>query len=114
MYPTFARLIRTTDRDGQPVLLLARESFYQAVRALQRGDRIIPLVGDFAGPTSLPRLGDWLRRLGLAVSVLYASDVEFFLLRRGRFPLFVENLARLPWSEGALIVRTSTREIDHP
>jgi hypothetical protein len=114
MYPTFGRLIRTNDHDGAPAHLLAREEYYQDVRALQRGDRVIPLVGDFAGPTTPGRLDAWLRRQGRALAVLYISDVEFFLLRAGRFPAYVENLARLPWAEGALIVRTSTREIAHP
>ena len=114
MYPTLARLVRTTDRDGRPAHLLAREEFYQRVRALELGDRVLPVVGDFAGPSALPRLGGWLRRHGLAVGTLYLSDVEFFLLRAGRLRACVENLARLPWAEGALLVRTSTREIDHP
>jgi hypothetical protein len=114
MYPTLAHLIRTTDRDGRPAHLLAREEFYQTVRTLQLGDRVLPVVGDFAGPAALPGLGGWLRRRGLAVGSLYLSDVEFFLLRAGRFRACVENLARLPWAAGALLVRTSTREIDHP
>jgi hypothetical protein len=113
-YPTLAQLIRTTDRDGRPAHFLAREDLYQAARRVQLEDRVIPLVGDFAGPEVLPRLGDWLRARDLPVSLLYISDVEFFLLRSGRFPAYVANLARLPWADGALLVRTSTREIDHP
>jgi hypothetical protein len=114
MYPTFARLLTTIDREGRPAHVLAAESFYQAVRARQLGGRIIPLVGDFAGPSALPNLGAWLRRRGFTVDVLYASDVEFFLLRSGKFPAYVTNLGLLPWSDRALIVRTSTREIAHP
>lgn len=114
MYPTLARLVRTTDRDGQPAHLLAREEFYQTVRALELGDRVLPVVGDFAGPSALSGLGGWLRRRGLEVGSLYLSDVEFFLLRAGRFRASVENLARIPWAADALLVRTSTREIDHP
>ena len=102
MYPTLARLIRTPARGGKPGHFLAEESLYRSVRDLQRGDRVIPLVGDFAGPTSLPRLGDWLRRRGHALGVLYISDVEFFLLRSGRFAAYVEGLGRLPWAEGAV------------
>jgi hypothetical protein len=114
MYPTFGRLIRTADRDGRPAHLLAREASYRAVRDLQRGDRVVPLVGDFAAPGALAGLASWLLGRGLAVSLLYVSDVEFFLLRAGRFGAYVENLAALPWVDGALVVRTSTREIDHP
>lgn len=114
MYPTFGHLIETPDREGKPAHFLARDEFYQTVRALQQGDRVLPLVGDFASPTALHRLGDWLRKHRLAVAVVYVSDVEFFLQRAGKFDAYVANLAGLPWAEGALIVRTSTREIDHP
>ncbi len=113
MYPTLGRLIRSRDRLGRPAHFLARESWYQAVRSAQLGDRFLPLVGDFAGPTALPALAAWLRRRGLAVSAFYASDVEFFLLRSGRFAAYAANLSRLPWLEGAVLIRTSTREIDH-
>ncbi|MDR3637697.1 MAG: hypothetical protein P4L84_28075 [Isosphaeraceae bacterium] len=114
MYPTFGRLIQTPDRDGKPAHFLAREELYQSVRALQLGDRLLPLTGDFAGPTALPRLADWLRGHRLTVGVVYVSDVEFFLRRSGKFDAYVANLGRLPWAEGAVLVRTSTREIDHP
>ena len=114
MYPSFGRLIRSTDRLGRPAHFLAREDWFQSVRDAQIGDRVIPLVGNFAGPTALPALADWLRARGLAVATFYASDVEFFLLRSGQFARYAANLARLPWSEGAVLIRTSTREIDHP
>jgi hypothetical protein len=114
MYPTFGRLIQTPDRDGRPAHFLAREGLYRVVRDLQLGDRVLPLVGDFTSPTALPRLGDWLRRHGLAVGVIYVSDVEFFLQRAGKFQAYREHLRRLPWADGAIVVRTSTREIEHP
>jgi hypothetical protein len=114
MYPTFGRLIRSHDRQDNPAHFLARDDWFQTVRNLQIGDRLIPITGDFAGNQALASLGDWLRRRGLSISVFYASDVEFFLLRSGRFAAYAANLARLPWQEGALLIRTSTREIPHP
>ncbi|RUL85626.1 LIC_10091 family protein [Tautonia sociabilis] len=114
IYPTFGQLIRTPDRDGRPAHLLAREESYRAVRDAQRADLVVPIVADFAGEVALPRLAGWLRRRGMSVSVVYVSDVEFFLIRAGRFDAYVANLDRLPRSEDALIVRSSTREIDHP
>jgi hypothetical protein len=114
MYPTLGQLVRARDRLDHPAHFLAREDWYQTVRAAQVGDRILPLVGDFAGSHALGSLGAWLRRRDLAVSVFYASDVEFFLLRSGRFAAYAANLAKIPWAEGALLIRTSTREIAHP
>ena len=114
MYPTFGRMIASRDRPGQPAHFLAREDWYQAVRSIHLGDRLIPLTGDFAGAGAFPAIGRWLQDRALSVSVLYVSDVEFFLLRSGRFPAYVANLGRLPWLESAVLIRTSTREIDHP
>lgn len=114
MYPTFGKLIKTGDRRQTPAHLLASEARYQFVRNLQRGDLIIPLVGDFGVPRSLAKLGAWLRSHSLRISLFYVSDVEFFLLRAGRFEAYADNLALLPWADGAQIARTSTREIAHP
>lgn len=113
-YPTFGLLVRTPDRSGQPAHLLADEGLYRRVRDAQRAGRIVPIVGDFAGAGALPRLADWLHHHDQRVAMLYISDVEFFLLRAGRFDAYIANLRRLPWADGALVARTSTRPIDHP
>jgi hypothetical protein len=114
MYPSLAKTITTPDRDGFPAHWLASEASYTAVRERQLADCVIPLVGDFAGTTAVARLGRWLRVRGLSIDVLYVSDVEFFLLRAGKFDAYVANLGALPWTDHAVIVRTSTREIVHP
>ncbi|WZP00117.1 hypothetical protein EP7_001734 [Isosphaeraceae bacterium EP7] len=114
MYPTLGRLIGTADRGGKPGHFLGTEAGYVTVRDLQRADRCVPLVGDYSAADTLPRLAAWLRSRGLKVGVLYISDVEFFLLRAGQFKAYLANLSAMPWAPGALIVRTSTREIGHP
>ncbi len=114
MYPTFGQQIAARDRRGQPSHFLALEATYQAVRTMQQGDRIIPVVGNFAGSGTLPKLADWLGHRSLAVAVFYLSDVEFFLVRSGQYPRFAAHLARLPWADRAILIRTSTREIPHP
>ena len=114
MYPTLARMIATPDRDGKAAHWLASDATFEAVRSRQIGDRVVPLVGDFAGPTALRSVGDWLKRRGFLIDVFYVSDVEFFLLRGGEFEAYLANLGHLPWSEQAVLVRTSTREVRHP
>lgn len=114
MYPTLGHLIETKDRASRPAHILAREDLYQRVRDLQLGDQILPIVGDYGRSPALPRLGAWLRKHALRISLFYISDVEFFLLRSGLFATYIENLQTLPWHQDALIVRTSTREIAHP
>lgn len=116
IYPTLGDLIRTPDRRGRPAHMLASESTYRSLREAHLGDRVLPLVGDLAGSTAMPRLASFLRDRGLSVTLIYVSDVEFFLLRDGadRFTDYAANLARLPLHTEAKIIRTSTREIDHP
>ena len=114
MYPTFGSQIQARDRAGLAAHFLARDAWYQAVRTLETTDRLIPLTGDFLSPTCLPKLADWLRAHSLAVATFYLADVEFFLVRAGHYPEFATHLARLPWAEGAMLIRTSTREIPHP
>ena len=114
MYPTSARLILAKGTDGARRHFLASEPLYQRVRDLQRDDRLVPVVGDFAGTKTFSVLGDWLRARRFQVGVFYVSDVEFFLIRQGKFAAYLANLERLPWSKNAVLVRTSTREIDHP
>jgi hypothetical protein len=114
MYPTLGDLITTTDREGRPAHFLAAEGLYATLRSLQCEDRVIPLVGDLGSPGTLGRIGAWLRERSLGVSVVYLSDVEFFLLRGGRYEGLVQGLEALPRLEGAVLLRTSTREIRHP
>jgi len=116
MYPTLGQLIQTQtpDRNGQPGHFLGSERAFKVVLDLQTTDRVIPFVGDFGQTARLIRLGDWLRSHALKVGLIYLSDVEFFLMRSGRYPAFVRGLEQIPWSDGALLVRASTREIAHP
>ncbi len=105
--------VTTASRAGGPAHFLATEPFYQVVRERQIGERIVPLVGDFAGDHTFKALGEWLRHRGLKVDVLYISDVEFFLLRSKTFDAYIANLHKLPLSDQAIIIRTSTRSIVH-
>ena len=114
MYPTLANLILAKNRNGDASHFLTSEKLYGQLRQLHINDCIIPIVGDFAGAQTFAALGDWLRARRFKSSVFYVSDVEFFLLRQRRFAAYLANLERIPWSKSALLVRTSTREIEHP
>ena len=108
IYPTLKTLM------SMPGHMLWEEALYQRVRSLQKADRVLPIVADFSDSQAFSRLGPWLTKHGLSVGVIYVSDVEFFLLRSAKWQSYIENLGRIAWHPEALIVRTSTREIDHP
>jgi hypothetical protein len=105
-YPTYRALLTERDRNGRQAGYLARESDYRFVRDLQTRNRIIPVVGDFAGPHALTAIAAWLSRRGESVSAFYTSNVEYYLFREGSFPRFAANVARLPRAPRAVMIRS--------
>jgi hypothetical protein len=105
-YPTYRDLLFETDRQGRRWSFLASEDDFEFVRALERRDLIIPVVGDLAGPSALVDIGRLMASRGDRLSALYASNVEFYLFADGKFQRFIENIERLPRSERSLIIRS--------
>jgi hypothetical protein len=106
LYPTQMELWSEVDVWGQHRSYLAHDELYQVVRTMQIENRIIPLVGDLSGPKTLRKVAGYLHESRLEVSVLYVSNVEFYLFGRGRFLPFVDNLKALPVGEDSLLVRS--------
>jgi hypothetical protein len=114
-FPDFKDLVLEHDLRGQLGHFLASEDDYQFVRGLQLQNRIVPIVGDFAGKHALSAVGDELRRRGLSVSAFYTSNVEQFLFQNGVFPAFVENVRRLPIDDKSVFIRAvPSRGQPHP
>lgn len=115
-YPTYRDLLFETDRAGQRGHYLARETTYQFLRQMQQENRIVPVVGDLAGPHALAAVGAYLKAQGETVSVFYTSNVEDYLMRRGTFGRYVETLRALPWNAESVIVRSyfNRWRADHP
>lgn len=109
IYPTYRDLLVERDLDGRPASYLATEEAFRVVRDLQRQDRVIPIVGDFAGPHAVRAVGDYLRERGEEVVAFYTSNVEFYLFRDGGFQRFVDNVSTLPRRSRAVVVRSVFR-----
>ncbi len=105
-YPTYRRLLLETDLDGRYMNYLADEEGYAFLRRLQLDNRVIPLVGDLAGPHALKAVGAEVAERGLTVSALYTSNVEFYLWRSRTFEAFAQNVRDLPRTEGSMIIRS--------
>jgi hypothetical protein len=104
-HPMYRRLLLERSPSGRFGNFLDRPEDYRFVRDLSRARRIVPVVGDFAGPRALRAIGHWVRAQGLTVSVFYTSNVEFYLLRDGRFERFLANVQDLPRGPDSVIVR---------
>ena len=105
-YPTFRQLLLETDREGVQRSYLASEAQYRVVRDLQLLNRVIPVVGDLAGAQAVPAIAAYLREHGLEVSAYYTSNVEFYVMREGRFDRFAANVDALPRMENGVVIRS--------
>ena len=101
------------DRKGKFGNYLNSEADFQFVKQMHSRNLIVPVVGDFAGPKALRKVGEYLKGLGETVSVFYVSNVEFYLIRNGVFDRFAENVQELPLSDQSLFIRAYFR-FPHP
>jgi hypothetical protein len=80
------------------------------VRGMQRHNRIVPVVGDFAGPRAVRAVGAYLRSHRATVTAFYTSNVEQYLfVQRDDWRRFYGNVATLPIDSGSTFVRAVFR-----
>jgi len=112
-YPSFKDIVLERDPEGKFGNYLNSEADFQFVKQMHSRNLIVPVVGDFAGPKALRKVGEYLKGLGETVSVFYVSNVEFYLIRNGVFDRFAENVQGLPLSDQSLFIRAYFR-FPHP
>ena len=105
-YPTFRDLILERDLEGNQGNYFASEDDFQFVKSLHARNLIVPVVGNVAGDKALRAIGRDIAARGERVSVLYLSNVEFYLMREGSFEAFAENAKTLPRNERSVIIRS--------
>jgi hypothetical protein len=105
---TFADLMTATDRNGQAWSFLSSEAAYRYIRELHRKNLIIPLVGNFAGPSTIRRVGEYLKQRNSNVAVFYLSNVEYYL-KGPTMKAFQSNVASLPIASSSMLIRWSPR-----
>jgi hypothetical protein len=103
--PTYRTLLLESSPGGADASFLGSSDDYAFVRRLALEGRLVPVVGDLAGDHALRAVGRFLRERGETVSTFYTSNVEFYLLRSGRYRSFVENVRSLPINEKSLFLR---------
>ncbi|MFN8572211.1 MAG: hypothetical protein U0132_09145 [Gemmatimonadaceae bacterium] len=105
-YPTLERLIVEKDPNGRQASYLATEEDWRFVKGLHAADRIIPVVGNFAGSVALKAIAKDLQRMGEKVTAIYTSNVEQYIWRDGSFPKFADNVVALPLDRRGVIIRS--------
>jgi hypothetical protein len=107
-YPTFASLQSESNADSVPMAFLANEDNYNAVRQLQLRNLIVPVVGDFGGPSAIRSVAEWLRAREMTVTAFYVSNVEQYLFRdpAGAADRFYLNVSSLPLDSTSQFIRS--------
>jgi hypothetical protein len=105
-YPTLRSLLLEHDLTGKQLSYLASEEDYQFLRSLEMRNLVIPVVGNLAGDHALREIGKVMTERGERLSVLYASNVEFYLMREGSFDAFAATVRALPRDNRSVIIRS--------
>ena len=109
---TYAQIMTGADPSGSQQSYLASEENFAIVQNLQKENRIIPLVGDFAGDKAIVSVGRYLKDHNAVVDVFYVSNVERYLFDQGEHgKRFYTNVASLPQNASSLFIRSVTVDI---
>ncbi len=100
---TYESLMVTDDARGHQISYLANEDLFGYVKALESKNLLVPLVGDFAGPTALRAVGAYIRAHGETVQAFYLSNVEDYLTG-GLWQSFCNNVSTLPLTDASTFI----------
>jgi hypothetical protein len=104
-YPTFQNLLLQTDKSGKAQGYLASEELFLWMKRFETENRLIPVVGDFAGSKAFKAVGAFLRRSNMQVSTFYTSNVEFYLVQNDEWRDYIDNVRSLPVTPDAVFIR---------
>ncbi len=104
--PSYSELMTESDGVSQNWNFLATEKQFQAIQRLQKSNRIVPLVGDFAGPKTIRAVAKYVEDHQSAVRVFYTSNVEQYLFQDSEhWKHFYKNVATLPTESTSFFIR---------
>lgn len=101
--PSYRDLMVARDSTGVQRSFLATEDAFRFNKDLHTRNLIVPVVGDFAGPRALRRIGDHARQHRAVIEAFYASNVGAYL-SRAQTRDFCANLAALPAAPRAAFI----------
>ena len=104
-FPSYSDLMLENDSNGENHSYMASEENFQAVKYLESENRVIPIVGDFAGGKALRSVGRYLKQHGTPVTAFYTSNVEFYLFQSDDWRKFFNNVSDLPVDRNSVFIR---------
>ncbi len=112
-YPSLRELLAEKSPDGRELGFLASEAAFRYVQRMERENRVVPLVGDFAGDRALPGLAKHLKDAGQTVSAFYVSNVEQYLMTGAVWWKWRRNIEALPTDASSVFVRAYLDQGQH-
>ena len=104
--PSYEELMTEVDEQGEHQSYLATEENFAIMRQLERNNLLVPVVGDFAGPTAIRSVGEYLKEHNTTVTAFYTSNVEQYLFRsEDGWKRFYMNVSTLPLGPGSVFIR---------
>ncbi|HEX6316911.1 MAG TPA: hypothetical protein VFZ73_18695 [Gemmatimonadaceae bacterium] len=117
--PSYRMLMTATDAEGLNRSYMGSEEAFESLKDLQMRNLIVPVVGDFGGPSALRAVGNWVRNHHADVDVFYVSNVEQYLFQQPRaWRQFYDNVSAMPLSRHGVFIRSVSnrgwRRNQHP
>jgi hypothetical protein len=103
---TYAEIQRLDDGLGVNRGFLASEENWLAMKDIESRNMLVPVVGDFGGPSAIRAVGKYLTEHGASVSAFYLSNVEQYLNQDGKEDAFLCSVATLPLDETSTFIYT--------
>jgi hypothetical protein len=104
--PTYEQVMIDTDENGAQRSYLATEENFAILQDLEKNNLIVPLVGNFAGPTAIRSVGEYLKEHNTTVSAFYTSNVEQYLfMNPDDWKGFYTNVSTLPLEPRSVFIR---------
>ena len=104
--PSYADLMVQTDGRGVQRSFLATEANFRMLKDMQLKNLIIPVVGDFGGPSAIRAVGQYLKDRNATVTAIYTSNVEQYLFQSDAWRRYYENVATLPTDSTTMFIRS--------
>jgi hypothetical protein len=105
-YPNYADLMVANDGRGMQRSFLASEAIFRRIKDMETRNVIVPVVGDFGGPSAIRAVGDYLRSRNATVSAIYVSNVEQYLFQGDSWRRYYESVATLPIDSTTTFIRS--------
>lgn len=104
---TYSGLMTTDDGQGNTRSFLGSEKHFAFMKDLESNNLLMPIVGDFGGPTAIRAVAGYLNEKGATVSAFYLSNVEQYLRQDGMWDRLCRNVRTLPLDESSTFIRSA-------